>query len=143
MQQAHHLILAQKLGRLISGSGLSRVAAILLLPFIGVVAAFGIAPDTVTEPVVRKQVVQELALPAPKAAIGNEDGYWKEERAQRGDTLAELMARLGVDDAAALQFLRSTPAARPLYQLAPGRTVRAQVTGDGRLLALRYQNGGK
>lgn len=143
MQQEQHLILAQKLGGLISGSRLSHVVAVLLLPFIGVVAAFGIAPDTVTEPVVRKQVVQELALPAPNAVAGEDESYWKEERAQHGDTLAELMARLGVEDAPALQFLRSTAATRTLYQLAPGKTVRAQVDGDGRLLALRYQNGGK
>jgi murein DD-endopeptidase MepM/ murein hydrolase activator NlpD len=143
MQQEQHLILAQKLGRLISGARLPHIAAVLLLPFIGVVAAFGIAPDTVTEPVVRKQVVQELALPAPNAVASIDDGYWKEERVQRGDTLAELMARLGVEDAAALQFLRSTATTRTLYQLAPGKTVRAQVAGDGRLLALRYQNGSK
>ena len=143
MKQEQHLILAQKLGRLISGSRLSHFAAVLLLPFIGVVAAFGIAPDTVTDPVVRKQVVQELELPAPNAVAGEDESYWKEERTQHGDTLAELMARLGVEDAPALQFLRSTAATRTLYQLAPGKTVRAQVDGDGRLLALRYQNGGK
>src|SRR4249919_1836137 len=64
MRQANGVILAQKLSRLLSGSRLFRIAAMLVLPFIGVVAAFGIAPDTVTEPVARKQVVQELALPA-------------------------------------------------------------------------------
>jgi hypothetical protein len=143
MQQEHRVILAQKLGRLISGARLSHAVAILLLPFIGVVAAFGIAPDTVTEPVVRKQVVQELPLPARAAASSADEGYWKEDRVQRGDTLAELLARLGVDDDPALQFLRGAPAARPLYQLAPGRSVRALVTADGRLLALRYQSGGK
>jgi murein DD-endopeptidase MepM/ murein hydrolase activator NlpD len=143
MQQQHNVILAQKLRRLISRLRLPRVAAVLLLPFIGVVAAFGIAPDTVTEPVVRKQVVQELTLPAASAAADVEEGYWKEERIQRGDTLAELMARLGMDDDPALQFLRNTPETKTLYQLAPGRTVRAQVSGDGRLLALRYQSNGK
>jgi murein DD-endopeptidase MepM/ murein hydrolase activator NlpD len=143
MQQENGLILAQKLARLIARSRLFRVAAMLLLPFIGVVAAFGIAPDTVTEPVVRKQVVQELALPAPGSVGNAEGGYWHEERIQRGDTLAELLARLGTDDADALQFLRNTRTARALYQLAPGRTVRAHVTGDGKLLAVRYQSGGK
>ena len=143
MQQENRLILAQKLARLITGSRLFRIAAMLMLPFIGVVAAFGIAPDTVTEPVVRKQVVQELALPASPSADDTAAGYWQDERIQRGDTLAELLARLGADDADALQFLRNTRAARTLYQLAPGRTVRAHVAGDGKLLALRYQSGGK
>ncbi len=144
MQQANGVILAQKLARLLSGSRLFRIAAMLVLPFIGVVAAFGIAPDTVTEPLARKQVVQELALSAaPLPVAVGEAGYWREERIQRGDTLAELLARLGADDNAALQFLRNTRTARTLYQLAPGRTVRANIAGDGRLLALRYQTGGK
>ena len=144
MQQENGVILAQKPARPLPGSRLFRIAAILVLPFIGVVAAFGIAPDTVTEPVVRTQVVQELALPAAPlpVAIG-EAGYWREDRILRGDTLAELLARLGADDDAALQFLRNTRTARTLYQLAPGKTVRANVAGDGRLLALRYQTGGK
>ena len=144
MQQENGVILAQKLARLLTGSRLFRIAAMLVLPFIGVVAAFGIAPDTVTEPVARKQVVQELALPAASLPAANgEDGYWREERIQRGDTLAELLSRLGAEDAAALQFLRNTRTAKTLYQLAPGRTVRAHVAGDGRLLALRYQTSGK
>src|SRR5690349_12328063 len=136
MQQEHHLILAQKLSRLIAGSRLFRVAAMLLLPFIGVVAAFGIAPDTVTEPVVRKQVVQELTLPTPLSVGDAASDYWNEERIQRGDSLAELLSRLGADDEEALRFLRNTRSTRALYQLAPGRTVRAHVAGDGRLLAL-------
>ena len=143
MQQENGVILAQKLARLLSGSRLLRVAAMLVLPFIGVVAAFGIAPDTVTEPVVRTQVVQELALPAASLVPDTADGYWHEERIQRGDTLSALLARLGADDEAALQFLRNTRMARTLYQLAPGRTVRARVAADGRLLVLRYQSGGK
>ena len=144
MQQANGVILAQKLARLLSGSRLFRIAAMLVLPFIGVVAAFGIAPDTVTEPVAREQVVQELALPTATLPVAvGEGGYWREERIQRGDTLAELLARLGADDNAALQFLRNTRTTRTLYQLAPGRTVRANIAGDGRLLTLRYQTGGK
>ena len=144
MQQANGVILAQKLARLLPGSRLFRVAAMLVLPFIGVVAAFGIAPDTVTEPVTRMQVVQDLALPAaPLPVVIGEAGYWREDRILRGDTLAELLARLGANDDAALQFLRNTRTARTLYQLAPGKTVRANVAGDGRLLALRYQTGGK
>src|SRR5688572_20160012 len=142
MQQENRMILAQKLNRLLSGSRLFRIAIMLVLPFLGVVAAFGIAPDTVTEPVVQQSVVQELALPAVTRPAAGDEGYWREERIQRGDTLAELLSRLGADDAAAHQFLRST-AARTLHQLAPGRAVRAQVTADGRLLVLRYHTGGK
>lgn len=126
--------------RLIARSRLCRAAAALVLPFIGVVTAFGIAPDTVTEPRTQTPVVLELALPASNSGRASE-GYWREERIQRGDTLAALMARLGAHDAEALQHLRTTRSARALYQLVPGRTIRAQITAEGRLLELRYQVG--
>jgi len=144
MQQANGVILAQKLAGLLSGSRLFRIAIMLTLPFLGVVAAFGIAPDTVTEPMVRKQVVAELALPAATPAASRvEEGYWREERIQRGDTLSELLARLGAEDPSALQFLRKTRSVRTLNQLAPGRTVRAHIAEDGRLLVLRYRSGSR
>lgn len=125
--------------RLIARSRLCRAAAALVLPFIGVVTAFGIAPDTVTEPRTQTPVVLALALPASNSGRASE-GYWREERIQRGDTLAALMARLGAHDAEALQHLRTTRSARALYQLVPGRTIRAQITAEGRLLELHYRN---
>lgn len=143
MQQEYGLILTQKLARLMAGSRIWRLAAIFVLPFIGVVAAFGIAPDTVTEPAVRTEVVQDIALPLAQSADNGGAGYWREERFQRGDTLASLLTRLGAEDPDATEFLRKTRAARVLHQLTPGKTVRALVTADGRLQALRYQASGK
>jgi len=118
------------------------MTAALVLPFAGVVAAFGIAPDTLTDPVPRARVVEELALPAVELRAEAAQGYWREERIQRGDTLAALIARLGADDPEAVEFLRTTRTAKALYQLIPGRAVRAQVSAEGKLLALRYRNGG-
>src|SRR5688572_24120705 len=83
--------------RRIARSRLCRAAAALVLPFIGVVTAFGIAPDTVTDPPTQTPVVLELALPAPRSGNVPAEGYWREERIQRGDTLAALLARLGAD----------------------------------------------
>jgi murein DD-endopeptidase MepM/ murein hydrolase activator NlpD len=143
MQQQNGVILAQKLSRLIAGHQIWRLVAIIVLPFIGVVAAFGIAPDTVTEPVARTEVVQEVRLPVPPTTTPGNEGYWREDRIQRGDSLGALLSRLGADDAEALATLRNNRSARALYQLVPGRTVRALTTDDGRLLALRYQAGGK
>ena len=142
MQQENGVILTQKLAGLLAGSRLVRATAMVVLPFIGVVAAFGIAPDTITEPVAKTQVVQEVTPPAARLAGSTEDGYWREERIQRGDTLAELLARLGVEDPEAVPALRNARPARALYQLVPGGTVRARTSAEGRLLELRYQHGG-
>jgi murein DD-endopeptidase MepM/ murein hydrolase activator NlpD len=129
-------LLAQELARL------TRVAVALVLPFLGVVAAFGIAPDTVTEPIALRQVVEELALPVVPAEEGDA-GYWREERIRRGDTLPALLARLDVDDPDALRALRGARSARSLYQLIPGRSVHARSGAGGELLALRYAVNGK
>jgi murein DD-endopeptidase MepM/ murein hydrolase activator NlpD len=123
-------------------SRLCRAAVAIVLPFVGVVAAFGIAPGTVTEPVKQKPVVLELALPTASAGEVAVEGYWREEAIRRGDTLVSILERLGAHDPEALLQLRSQRAARPLYQLVPGRTMRAQLTAEGRLLELHYRNGG-
>jgi len=116
--------------------------ALASLPLLGIVAAFGIAPDTATEPIERREVRQEVLLSAPPAtAAADAENYWREEAILRGDTLASLLARLQVDDSEALTFLRSARGARALYQLVPGRSLRAVTTGDGRLLSLRYAKG--
>lgn len=152
MQQENTVIVAARrwfvgrepgkpLMRRIAESRLCRAAAALALSFIGVVTAFGIAPNTVTESLKQTPVVRELALPVSSAAEVPVEGYWREERIQRGDKLAAVLDRLGVHDPEALQRLGSARAAKGLYQLAPGRIVRAQVSAEGQLLALDYRNG--
>lgn len=112
------------------------------LPCFGVVAAFGIAPDTLVETVPVNNVVEELNLPALTLAADSSSTFTREERIQRGDTVASLLARLQINDPEALQLLRNNKQAKALHQLIPGKTVRATITADGRLVKLRYLNGG-
>lgn len=102
------------------------------------VAAFGLAPDTVLESVPTQNIERALALPSLPDAHDVNSTYWREERIQRGDTIGSLLARAGMDDPAAMQFLRTDPQARPLYQLRPGRPVRVAVDEDGELVALKF-----
>jgi murein DD-endopeptidase MepM/ murein hydrolase activator NlpD len=104
------------------------------------VAAFGIAPGTVLDTVPTHAIERALPLPTLPAADERASAYWREERVQRGDTIGSLLARAGVEDAAAMQFLRTDPAARPLYQLRPGRPVHVAVDADGDLVALKFQS---
>ena len=64
--------------------------------------------------------------------------FWREERIQRGDTIGAVLARLGIEDPEAMHFVRTEPRARSIYQLKPGRAVRAEVDEDGLLQRLRY-----
>lgn len=142
MQQGNGRILAQFLRRFAGYSKPRAFVLLTVLPFMGVVAAFGIAPDTVTELPPVAKVVEEIAVPTVEVTRHLDEAYWYEERIQRGDTFASLLTRLQVDDPEAAQALRGNVNTRLLYQMVPGRTVRAKVTAEGRLQALRYLSGG-
>jgi len=103
------------------------------------VAAFGLAPNTTLETVPTRDVARALPMPVLAAMPETDPArYWREERIQRGDTIGSVLSRLGIDDAAAMNFLRTDPAARPLYQLRPGKPLRVETNGEGRLLQLRF-----
>lgn len=142
MFSARFAILAQKLSSRLHGNTPRRIVLALVLPFVGVMAAFGIAPDTMTDTIERNTVVEELKLPPlAMTAAGPDETYWREVRIERGDTIASVLQRLEVDQASAALLLQHTRDARALYRLIPGRTVRAHVSETGQLLALRYLNG--
>ena len=147
MPQAHIIIVTQILLRslrVLRTATFRRWALALVLPFAGVVTAFGIAPDTITERIAQSRVVESITLAPvlPAAGVAQAQTFWREERIQRGETLASLLARLGVEDTPAVNYLRTTRDARSLFQLVPGRAVSAQITADGQLVTLRYLNGG-
>jgi murein DD-endopeptidase MepM/ murein hydrolase activator NlpD len=77
---------------------------------------------------------------APAAEAPAPQTFWHEERFERGDTLAAILERLGVDDADVQVLLRS-PAARPFRFLRPGITVQARVTETGGLQSLWFLSG--
>ncbi len=130
-------ILAQ---RPFPGLPLRWVALASAIPLLGMVGAFGIAPQTVTEDVPLQRTVMELGLAPHTIDTAPETiRFWREQRVQRGDTLAQLFVRLGINDPEALSWLGANREARALYQLIPGRTVRAVTGSDDRLLSLEYR----
>ena len=113
-------------------------AALAILSFTGV-AAFGLAPGTMLETVPTRTVQRALVVPAIDVSGVPPGLFWREERVQRGDTIGALLARAGVVDTEAMQFLRTDANARPLYQLRPGRPVQVATDDDGALIALKFR----
>jgi len=108
------------------------------LPFLGVVAAFGIAPDTPRD--LPTQVITEETLDLPQAQAldtGSFD-FWREERITRGDTLPILLERLGVNEEDSQQFMVAAHGSTTLGKLIPGRSILGRVTQNGQLILLRY-----
>lgn len=108
------------------------------LPLLGVVTAFGIMPQTDAGSREQKTVFEDIALPSSAPVAGNATTFWRNERIQHGDTIAELLRRLNVEDQAASDYLRKNKAAEGLRQLGVGKEVQAETDANGALLALRY-----
>lgn len=117
------------------------MVALSTIPLFGMVAAFGIAPQTETSNVSVQNVIESVQLPSIAQTDSDPASYWREERIQRGDTIASLLSRLNVTNQDALNFLRSNKQATTLHQLKPGKSVQATTTEDGDLVSLRYISG--
>jgi murein DD-endopeptidase MepM/ murein hydrolase activator NlpD len=109
------------------------------------VAALGTVNDTTLESFPTHPVVEQLALPALVAAADGHQSFLREERVQRGDTVAGLLQRLGVDDPAAAGFLKGSASTQSLFrQLSPGKNLTARTGPQGELQTLVFPlNGGK
>jgi murein DD-endopeptidase MepM/ murein hydrolase activator NlpD len=124
---------------LLGASRKSRIVSASALFF--AVCAFGaagvapMAPDAADLPV--RSVVQALALPGLAEQIATLDPsaqrYVSEEKVRSGDTLATLLARLGVNDDTAAAFIKTDRTANGILQLKPGKRIQAQTTPDGAL----------
>lgn len=111
---------------------------------LSMVAAFGTSPSTLDLQVPQQTIVEQLSLPADLATEKTAATYVREERIQRGDSVASLMARLGIQDESAFRFLREDRGAQAIFQqLSPGKPVTAHVAENGELQALIYPLNGK
>jgi len=107
--------------------------------FFGMVAAFGTAPDTAQVRTQQQVVVEALALPSPDPDPEDTVPFVREERVQRGDTVASLLARLGMQDPQAFAFLRQHAEAQSVFrQLRPGKWVTAKTSDSGELQSLVF-----
>ncbi len=132
-------ILAQRPFRTRIAQRFAAAVALVFLPPLAVVTAFGIAPDAAPVDAPVSLVRETLEAPATAPASQTSPRFVSQERVLRGDTVAALFDRLGVRDAKALDFLRTDATGRMIFrQLVPGRIIQAESSPDGELLALRY-----
>ncbi len=111
---------------LIAAGGLFLTAAALAV----------VKPSPPPEPVF--QARQTLDLPPLGILAHDSAPYVATTRIRRGDTVSDLLRRLGVNEDGLLTFLTHDPGARSIYKLYPGRTVRAALDDQGNMVWLRY-----
>ncbi len=108
------------------------------IPLFGMVAAFGIVPNIPLEYIPVQKIVLDLSLPdIPQTADANMI-FWRQERIQRNDSVASLLARLKINNQDTTNFLRDARNIKAMRRLVPGKTIHAQTTVAGELLTLRY-----
>jgi murein DD-endopeptidase MepM/ murein hydrolase activator NlpD len=123
-------------------SRIELAAVFSLLPLSAALAAIAAAPTALDlDSIEARPIVEAIASPSISEQLQDlglrSESFVRETRVQRGEPISALLRRLGVDDAAAEQFLRTDASARPLARLAPGRFVQANIDGPGRLNWLR------
>jgi len=109
------------------------------LAALGMATAIAVVPDSPEAGLTPNTVIEELALGVPTPLALTSESFMREERIQRGDTLGNLLSRLGIDDRQAIEFIRNSTQAQVLHrQLAPGKVVVARTTPDGVLQHLIF-----
>lgn len=107
------------------------------LPLFGTLAAFGLAPDTLTAELEQTTVVDSLTLPARVLAPIDAGTYLRQETIRPGDTLAAVLARMDVAPGDVQQLLAHPEARAIAADLRTGQTVEASTSDTGDLIELR------
>jgi len=114
-------------------------AAVAGVSLFGMVAAFAVVPTSSELRASQHTTIESLHLNPVDPAQRQTHTFVREESVQRGDSVASVLARMGIDDDEAVKFLRQDKAARPFFQqLRPGKWVSAQTEADGRLVSLVF-----
>lgn len=118
--------------------------AVAILMALGMAAAFGTSKNTVVFEGKIDDVIEKISTPALGEVESPAALHAREVRIQRGDTVSSLLANIGIVDSDALAFVRNDPGAEPIArQLAPGKTITAQVDQEGRLASLAFPLNGE
>jgi murein DD-endopeptidase MepM/ murein hydrolase activator NlpD len=118
--------------------GLRTLVAVSSLPLFGVVAAFGLAPDTNTLNITPETVTQAIVLPA-LASASNPGSFERETAIQPGDTLTSALSRLNIDDLEIQRLMAAKTVRKLASSIRPGKRIQATTTQDGQLLTIQFE----
>ncbi|PIV71800.1 MAG: hypothetical protein COW56_12870, partial [Rhodocyclales bacterium CG17_big_fil_post_rev_8_21_14_2_50_68_7] len=106
---------------------------------LSVVGAFATVAERQAPAIDQVALIESIALSPSIGSEAESPAFVREERIERGDTVARLLERLGVDDDQAFEFIRTRPKVAALSrQLRPGKTVSVRTSAEGRLLRLDF-----
>ncbi|MCL1886432.1 MAG: peptidoglycan DD-metalloendopeptidase family protein [Betaproteobacteria bacterium] len=115
------------------------VSGVSLLLGIFAIGAAAVAPSAPpdTSHIEIRSISEEIKLPSLAeqiATLSQEKHYFmREEKVRTGDTLGSVLTRLGVDDVAAIAFIKSDNIAKEMLQLKAGKVIQAKTDNAGQL----------
>ncbi|MCB6182143.1 peptidoglycan DD-metalloendopeptidase family protein [Leeia sp. TBRC 13508] len=121
-------------------SGKKRIRWTIVLTSLPVLVGAGafaiVQPSETTAPIEQRWVTNDVEMPV----VANDETLVlnKEERIQSGDSLAAVLARMGISDPAALKFLREQGSLQGLQQIRAGKVLQATTDLDGSLIKLSF-----
>ena len=118
---------------------LRAMIALSSLPLFGMVAAFGLAPDTNTLNISTQTVIENIEIPKIVASASSND-FQREEQVQSGDTLASVLARLKIDELDIQRLLSTEVAKQGARRLKAGNRIQATTSANGQLAELIFAN---
>ncbi len=118
---------------------LRTLVALSSLPLFGMVAAFGLAPNTDTLGISTQTVIENVDIPKIVAATGDNNSQ-RDEQVQPGDTLASALARLKIDELDIQSLLNTEIAKQSASHLKAGQHIQATTTPNGQLTELILTN---
>jgi murein DD-endopeptidase MepM/ murein hydrolase activator NlpD len=120
------------------------IVGVFSLPVMGAVVAIASSGENSSE-LARlsssQTVVEAIELNNANLAVYNADPLVAEEKIRRGETLVDILSRLGVNTQGLSMFIRQDPVAKQLTNLRAGRVLSVQQNAAGELVWLRYRNG--
>lgn len=134
-------ILTHRMTRAERRFSLRTLVVLSSLPLFGVVAAFGLAPDTNPLDVTPQTITEAMVLPALTAADGSASTYERESLVQAGDTLATALSRLKIDDLEIQRLLTTDVVRKMAASVSAGKRIQATTTENGQLQTIRFERG--
>jgi murein DD-endopeptidase MepM/ murein hydrolase activator NlpD len=115
--------------------------ALSTLPLLSVITAFGLVSEDDLGLSTATLTTEAIELPPiANAAATPAASFWRNERFQRGDTVAALLSRLNIIDNSAMNYLNNAPEPSSFRALTPGKEVQAETGPNGELISLRFLN---
>lgn len=134
-------ILTDRMTRAERRFSLRALVVLSSLPLFGVVAAFGLAPDTNTLGTAPETIVEAITLPALAASSGT--SFERESLTQSGDTLTTALSRMQIDDLEIQRLLSTDSVHQFASTIRAGKLIQATTTQDGQLQAIQFERNGE